>query len=272
MTTNTVDAIVRYQKGIIVVERRKQPYGIALPGGKLESNETLEQAVEREVRQETGLKLANVQQFRTYSAPDRDPRYRSISTVFTADGYGALKAGSDAKTARVIQLDGLDSLADKFAFDHYKIVCDYTSSVRAPQPQDWLQQMVWQVYYKSSYYDNDPRMPGDVPIDERYYFVANSRQEALDKAYKLKPKLKRLKGDDEIEVAPIPLDNLAAARYSKDDGRMGWYTTEHWEEVELSSKEDAARYKLGVVLMPRGTQKQDGSKQKSYDRPFLGLD
>jgi len=122
---HTVDCIVRYQGGVVLVERSKEPLGLALPGGHVEENETLEQAVEREIREETNLRLARLRQFHTYSEPERDPRGRVISTVFTADGYGTLKAGDDAKHARIVPLDSFDALADKFAFDHYKILADY---------------------------------------------------------------------------------------------------------------------------------------------------
>lgn len=109
----------------MLVERRKAPLGLALPGGHVEEKETLEQAVEREIREETNLRLARLRQFHTYSEPDRDPRGRVISTVYTADGYGTLRAGDDAKGAQVVPLDSIDTLADKMAFDHYKILSDY---------------------------------------------------------------------------------------------------------------------------------------------------
>ena len=123
MATNTVDGIVRYQGGIVVIERAKPPFGLALPGGHVEDNETLEAAIDREIGEEIGLNLTNRAQFRTYSEPSRDPRGRYISTVFTADGYGTLAAGDDAKNARVISLDEIDRY--RFAFDHQRILADY---------------------------------------------------------------------------------------------------------------------------------------------------
>ena len=126
---HAADCIIRYRGGIVLIERQKEPFGLALPGGKLDGNESLEQTVVREMEEETNLTLANVRQFRTYSAPNRDPRFRAISTVFTADGIGELRAKSDAKSVCVIRLEELDALRGRFAFDHYDILSDYRQSL-----------------------------------------------------------------------------------------------------------------------------------------------
>ena len=123
---NTVDGIIKYQGGIVLIERSKAPLGLALPGGKVEENESLEDAFMREMREETNLHVMNVRQFHTYSAPDRDPRERMISTVFVADGSGTLRAGSDAKRCIVVPLSEIAALAGRFAFDHQHILKDYT--------------------------------------------------------------------------------------------------------------------------------------------------
>jgi 8-oxo-dGTP diphosphatase len=80
--------------------------------------------VRREVREETGLELENLKQFRVYSDPARDPRFHTVSVVFTADGKGVLRGGSDARIARVFQLD---DLPETIPFDHRKIIQDYIS-------------------------------------------------------------------------------------------------------------------------------------------------
>ena len=125
---HTVDCIIRYKGGIVLIDRQKEPYGMALPGGKLEENETLEAAAEREAREETNLSLENLTQFHTYSAPGRDPRFRAISTVFTADGIGELRAASDAKSVHVLLPAVIHAFRDKFAFDHGDILADYLSA------------------------------------------------------------------------------------------------------------------------------------------------
>lgn len=122
----TVDCIIRYEGGIVLVERRYPPAGWALPGGFVEIGETVEDAVSREVREETGLELENLEQFHVYSDPKRDPRFHTVSVVFTAQGKGVLRGGSDAKKTRVFQLD---DLPETIPFDHRKIIQDYISQM-----------------------------------------------------------------------------------------------------------------------------------------------
>ncbi len=118
----TVDCIIRYGNGIVLVERKYPPLGWALPGGFVEVGETVEQAVRREMREETGLVLENLKQFHVYSDPARDPRFHTVSVVFTADGAGELKGGDDAKMAKVFKLD---KLPKEIPFDHRLIIKDY---------------------------------------------------------------------------------------------------------------------------------------------------
>jgi 8-oxo-dGTP diphosphatase len=118
---NTVDIIIRYKGGIILVKRRNPPFGWALPGGLLEPEETLEQAAVREAHEETGLDIKLLRQLHTYSDPKRDPRFRSITTVFIAEGKGDISAGDDAAEASVFHIDSLPELV----FDHRQILMDY---------------------------------------------------------------------------------------------------------------------------------------------------
>jgi len=55
----------------------------------------------REAREETGLDVTLIRQFHSYSAPSRDPRRHTITTVFIADGKGKAEAGDDAAGLRV---------------------------------------------------------------------------------------------------------------------------------------------------------------------------
>ncbi len=125
----TVDAIIEYGDGIILIERSNPPYGWALPGGFLDYGESLEEAVVREAKEETNLCLKDIKQFHTYSDPERDPRFHTVSTVFIAKGEGDLKAGDDAKGVKVVSFKDLLSL--DYAFDHKKIIQDYLSSTKS---------------------------------------------------------------------------------------------------------------------------------------------
>ncbi|NPA24963.1 MAG: NUDIX hydrolase [Deltaproteobacteria bacterium] len=122
----TVDIIIAYDGGIVLIERLNPPSGWALPGGFVDYGESLEAAAIREAREETGLEVELGGQFHTYSSPDRDPRQHTISTVFTGTGRGRLVAGDDAGRAAVFTAD---SLPAEIAFDHRRILADYFGSV-----------------------------------------------------------------------------------------------------------------------------------------------
>ncbi|MCD6406347.1 NUDIX hydrolase [Candidatus Aerophobetes bacterium] len=118
----TVDAIVEEEDKILLVRRKNSPYGWALPGGFVDYGETLEDAVRRELKEETNLDVKELYQFHTYSDPGRDPRFHTISTVFVVKAEGRLKAGDDAKNVGVFSKD---SLPPDIAFDHARIIKDY---------------------------------------------------------------------------------------------------------------------------------------------------
>ncbi|MBI3033447.1 NUDIX hydrolase [Candidatus Woesearchaeota archaeon] len=123
----TVDIIIRYKGGIILIERKEQPLGLALPGGHVELDESCEQAAVREAKEETNLSVILLKQLKTYSDPQRDPRKRCISVVFIGEGFGQLKAGDDAKEAHVFSLDKIPR--DKLCFDHKQILIDYMNDI-----------------------------------------------------------------------------------------------------------------------------------------------
>lgn len=118
----TVDCIIKIDNKIVLIKRKNPPYGWAIPGGFVDEGETVEDAVRREMKEETNLDLSNMKQFHVYSDPERDPRGHTVSVVFTADGIGDMKAQDDAKE---IGLFTQDTLPDKIVFDHRMILADY---------------------------------------------------------------------------------------------------------------------------------------------------
>jgi len=122
----TVDAIVVAQNFsqdmVLLVQRKFNPFkGVwALPGGFVGMAETLKEACERELFEETGIKAIELLQFFTFDAIDRDPRHRTISTVF----YGRLNetvevtGGDDAARADWFPIISLPEMA----FDHAEII------------------------------------------------------------------------------------------------------------------------------------------------------
>ncbi len=125
-----VDCIVLIGNRVLLIKRKNPPLGWALPGGFVNYGETVESAVRREIKEETGLTLKNLRQFRVYSAPKRDPRGHCVSVVFVAEGKGKPKAGDDAGDFQLINLDAAVRL--KLAFDHKRIIRDYLCFCHCP--------------------------------------------------------------------------------------------------------------------------------------------
>ncbi len=124
---NTVDAVVfgldldDAQLQLLLVRRGEPPFqgAWALPGGFVELDEDLDDAVRRELSEETGLKLAYLEQLRTFGAPGRDPRGRVISTAYLAlVRPEAVEGADDAIDAAWWPVTDLPDLA----FDHAEII------------------------------------------------------------------------------------------------------------------------------------------------------
>ncbi len=125
----TIDAII-YDKpnsSLLLIKRKNEPFKNrwALPGGFMEIDETPEEAAVRELEEETNIKFETLKQFKTYGAIDRDPRHRTISTVYYENINNAivkeLEAGDDAAETQWFCIDKLPELA----FDHLEIIKDF---------------------------------------------------------------------------------------------------------------------------------------------------
>src|SRR5512141_3521321 len=118
----TVDVVILLRDDrVVLIERRNEPRGWALPGGFVDEGETLEAAAVREAREETGLEVALVEQFHAYSDPARDPRGHTISTVFVGRASGEPVGGDDAARAAAFSWT---ALPQPIAFDHRAILAD----------------------------------------------------------------------------------------------------------------------------------------------------
>jgi 8-oxo-dGTP diphosphatase len=118
----TVDVIIELPEGIVLIERRNEPYGWAIPGGFVDYGESLESAARRESLEETSLTLGELRLLGVYSDPARDTRSHNISTVYVAKGTGTPQAGDDAAGLAVFPPD---ALPQPLCFDHGKILSDY---------------------------------------------------------------------------------------------------------------------------------------------------
>ena len=128
----TVDAVCLAERDgalhVLLVERGSDPYAgkLAFPGGFVEVDEDLPAAAARELAEETGLELpVPLEQLRTYGAPGRDPRGRTVTTAYVAvvPRMDEPTGGSDAAAAGWHRVE--DVLAeDQLAFDHAEILRD----------------------------------------------------------------------------------------------------------------------------------------------------
>ncbi len=113
---------------VLLVQRKYPPHRgcWALPGGFIDvaKRETLIQAAQRELYEETNLECYGMIQGGVYDDPDRDPRMRIISiayyTIVSSNCLDKPKAGSDAKQVKWYSLQKLP----KIAFDHKSIIND----------------------------------------------------------------------------------------------------------------------------------------------------
>ncbi|UCE15134.1 MAG: NUDIX hydrolase [Candidatus Heimdallarchaeota archaeon] len=133
------DGLLIDQEGrIVLIQRRSETYlGFwAIPGGMVEKEETIEEALVREMKEEVGVEVKPRKILGVFSDPDRDPRGRVISTVFICDYEGELKAGSDAGAIKLCTVE--EALTLNLAFDHHFIIRCY---------QNWIEK-------KGSYWSN----------------------------------------------------------------------------------------------------------------------
>ncbi|MFD4157468.1 NUDIX domain-containing protein [Streptomyces hydrogenans] len=136
----TVDLAVLTVRGgrlhVLLVQRGQEPYAgaWALPGGFVLPRESAGTAARRELAEETGLPGAvvaglHLEQLRTYTEPDRDPRMRVVSVAYTAlvPDLPEPRGGGDAAEARWLPYDEVLALA----FDHDLILADARERVGA---------------------------------------------------------------------------------------------------------------------------------------------
>ncbi len=139
----TVDLVVltirQGDLAVLLIRRGAEPYlgRLALPGGFVRPDESLDAAADRELREETGLDLArsgpehvHLEQLASYGDPGRDPRLHVVTVAYLAlaPQLPAPRAGSDAAAASWLPAG---SLSEKLAFDHDRILGDGLERARA---------------------------------------------------------------------------------------------------------------------------------------------
>jgi 8-oxo-dGTP diphosphatase len=124
----TTDAVVFTQSGdktkVLLIKRGSEPFKgqWAVPGGFVNMDEEIEDAVVRELEEETGLTGIHLEQMHTFGTVGRDPRGRQITIVFMGiadESQTELKAGDDAAEAKWFDIN---ELPENMAFDHNEMV------------------------------------------------------------------------------------------------------------------------------------------------------
>ena len=112
--------------GIVLIQRKNPPLGLALPGGFVDVGESVEHAVVREMKEEISLDVAIKKLLGVYSDPSRDERFHTASVVYVCKAYGVPVGADDAKEAMVVSLEDLK--LDTLVFDHANILQDYLNT------------------------------------------------------------------------------------------------------------------------------------------------
>ena len=123
----TVDAVIFSKSAeglnVLLIRRANEPFKDywAFPGGYVDIEETVDNAVHRELEEETNLVNVTLIRFDIFDGIDRDPRERTVSVAYYGvvnDSNKTIKAGDDAKDAEWFSVNNLPELA----FDHSRIL------------------------------------------------------------------------------------------------------------------------------------------------------
>jgi 8-oxo-dGTP diphosphatase len=128
-TGKTSTAIIPYPDGkILLIKRNTRPFKgyWALPGGRMDPGEAIEQTVVREVKEETGLDIAVVSVVGEYvEVGVKDGiEYEYYPTCFVVKPVGGELKKQDSEIQEM-QLFSLNHLPASLAFEHKKMIKDY---------------------------------------------------------------------------------------------------------------------------------------------------
>ncbi len=133
----TTDAVVVQSGHVLVVRRKVQPGKglLALPGGFLAPDATLEDSAIRELKEETQIKVpaavlrGSIKNTRAFDYPERSQRGRTVTFAYfielepsLKDGLPRVKGGDDAAKAFWLPLSALGEKEDEFFEDHIHII------------------------------------------------------------------------------------------------------------------------------------------------------
>jgi len=123
------DAIIIMDSKLVLIKRRFEPFkgSWALPGGIVKMEETLEEAVVREVKEETGIDCEAERLVGVFSSLQRDPRARSVAACYKCKAKNRpVDSSEEVEEVRLFPLDKLPRLA----FDHEDMVSTFLRPAR----------------------------------------------------------------------------------------------------------------------------------------------
>jgi 8-oxo-dGTP diphosphatase len=122
----TVDLVIRRGKNVLFIRRGNQPFkgSLALPGGFVNEDETVEHAAARELEEETSVRVAEDQLrlIGVFSRVDRDPRGRTISIAYFCEMPRGTRARAGDDAADAVWLPPTKAARVGLAFDHAAIL------------------------------------------------------------------------------------------------------------------------------------------------------
>ena len=191
---------------ILTIRRQYPPFEgqRALPGVFVKADETLDQAAQRGLREETGLEDIYFEQLYTWGAPDRDPRRRVISVSYLAlvDAQRLRGFGPGLRTTGAALSDVQALLeAEDLAFDHRQIIAcgrerlagkvEYTPIAFSLVPEEFTLPQLQRVYelllgkplYKANFRkkiaplveETDRSTSGDAHRPSKFYRLRNAQ-------------------------------------------------------------------------------------------------
>ena len=191
---------------ILTIRRKYPPFEgqRALPGVFVKADETLDQAAQRGLREETGLEDIYFEQLYTWGAPDRDPRRRVISVSYLAlvDAQRLRGFGPGLRTTGAALSDVQALLeAEDLAFDHRQIIAcgrerlagkvEYTPIAFSLVPEEFTLPQLQRVYeillgkplYKANFRkkiaplveETDRSTSGDAHRPSKFYRLRNAQ-------------------------------------------------------------------------------------------------
>jgi 8-oxo-dGTP diphosphatase len=131
----TATAIIPYpEEKILLIKRDTLPFKgyWALPGGRMEPNESVEQTCIRETKEETGLNVEIVRKIGDYheQGVKDDVEYNYYPTCFVVKVVGGEIRKQDSEIQE-IQLFSLNSLPSPLAFEHDQMLRDYVKTLKS---------------------------------------------------------------------------------------------------------------------------------------------